>query len=121
MGEEDLQVFDRNVLDGIDFSSYPGMDFSGQFWGEGDAAPSTARDYVFVQENPFRADERALQHGIQLFRDGKLGEAILAFEAVVQREPMSSDAWRWLGTAHAENDEDKVYVVQRVLLERPRN
>ena len=42
------------------------------------------------------------------FDNGSLEEAIMAFEAVVQREPASSDAWRWLGTAHAENDEDKL-------------
>ena len=35
-------------------------------------------------------------------------EAILAFEAEVQREPQNSDAWRWLGTAHADNDGDKL-------------
>jgi hypothetical protein len=36
-------------------------------------------------------------------------DAILAFEAAVLREPGNAEAWRWLGTAHAENDEDKMY------------
>lgn len=62
-------------------------------------------------------------HSIQLFHEGRLGEAILALEAEVQRNPNNSDAWRWLGTAHAENDEDKVAVIalQRSLTADPEN
>ncbi len=35
-----------------------------------------------------------------------LSEAILALEAEVQRHPGHTDAWRLLGTAHAENEDD---------------
>ena len=45
---------------------------------------------------------------MEQYEKGSLVQAVLAFEAVVQKDPLSSDAWRWLGTAHAENDEDKL-------------
>lgn len=47
---------------------------------------------------------------MSLYQSGSLNDAILAFEAVVHRDPQSSDAWRWLGTAHADNDEDKLAI-----------
>lgn len=47
---------------------------------------------------------------MELFKAKSLNDAILALEVVVQRDPQNSDAWRWLGTAHAENDEDKLYL-----------
>ena len=44
--------------------------------------------------------------GKELFRRGVLSEAVLALEAEVQRSPRSVEAWRLLGTVHAENDDD---------------
>ena len=38
---------------------------------------------------------------------GLLSEAILALEAAVLRDDNNSEAWRMLGVAHAENDDDK--------------
>jgi hypothetical protein len=37
---------------------------------------------------------------------GVLSEAALALEAEVQAHPDNADAWRLLGTVHAENDDD---------------
>lgn len=37
---------------------------------------------------------------------GVLSEAALALEAEVQANPGNADAWRLLGTVHAENDDD---------------
>ena len=45
--------------------------------------------------------------GKELFRDGLLSEARLALEAEVQRQPGNVEAWRLLGTVHAENDNDQ--------------
>ena len=47
---------------------------------------------------------------MKLYQHGSLNDAILAFEATVQQDTSNSDAWRWLGTAHADNDEDKQFV-----------
>ena len=45
--------------------------------------------------------------GKALFQSGLLSEAVLALEAEVQRQPKNVDAWRLLGTVHAENDDDQ--------------
>lgn len=44
---------------------------------------------------------------MRLFDAGELSSAILAFEAELQLRPDNAEAWRMLGTSHAENDEDK--------------
>lgn len=41
------------------------------------------------------------------YRRGVLSEAALALEAEVQAQPGNAEAWRLLGTVHAENDDDQ--------------
>ncbi len=38
-------------------------------------------------------------------------EAILAFEAALQKDPQDSNCWRLLGTCYAENDDDPTAIV----------
>ncbi|GFH20458.1 peroxisomal targeting signal 1 receptor, partial [Haematococcus lacustris] len=64
-------------------------------------------EYVFTANNPFAGDEQALTKGKDLFRRGVLTEAALALEAEVQAHPKNAEAWRLLGTVHAENDDDQ--------------
>jgi peroxin-5 len=52
-------------------------------------------------------DPDALAKGKALFQSGLLSEAALALEAEVQRSPANVEAWRLLGTVHAENDDDQ--------------
>jgi peroxin-5 len=66
--------------------------------------------YDFAQDNPFVKSPTPFTDALQLYKDGDLSDAILAFEATVLREPTNVEAWRWLGTAHAENDEDKMAI-----------
>jgi peroxin-5 len=44
---------------------------------------------------------------MELFRLGQINEAVLAFEAQLQKSPDHDECWRMLGACHAENDEDK--------------
>ena len=46
-------------------------------------------------------------HPLHSHRRGVLTEAALALEAEVQTNPTNSEAWRLLGTVHAENDDDQ--------------
>ncbi|GLC64505.1 hypothetical protein PLESTF_000173300 [Pleodorina starrii] len=64
-------------------------------------------EYVFSEENPFLGDPEAQQKGKDLFRRGVLSEAALALEAEVRAHPDNAEAWRLLGTVHAENDDDR--------------
>ena len=66
--------------------------------------------YAFTDAsaNPSMGTDPALafDRGVQLFREGKLKEAILAFESVVQAVPDHADAWSYLGEAQAHNEEE---------------
>jgi len=66
-----------------------------------------AEPYTFAEDNPFLGEADPLATGKQLFRTGVLSEAALALEAALQRDPSCVEAWRLLGTVHAENDDDK--------------
>ncbi len=52
-------------------------------------------------------DPESFAKGKALFKSGLLSEAVLALEAEVQRRPDNVEAWRLLGTVHAENDDDQ--------------
>jgi tetratricopeptide (TPR) repeat protein len=68
---------------------------------------NTALDeYVFAEENPFRSHAQPFERGVELLKRGQTSDAVLAFEAAVQRRPEHADAWRLLGQAHAQNDKD---------------
>ncbi|CAL5229175.1 g12450 [Coccomyxa viridis] len=70
-------------------------------------AAAAADDYKFAENNPFLNDMNSLAKGKSLFQSGLLSEAVLALEAEVQRQPQNVEAWRLLGTVHAENDDDQ--------------
>jgi peroxin-5 len=83
--------------------------------GNGNAAaafappPPSAAAYTFapLASNPFQNDTAAMQKGRDLFQRGLLSEAVLALEAEVAARPDDGAAWRLLGEAHAENDDDR--------------
>jgi tetratricopeptide (TPR) repeat protein len=53
----------------------------------------------------------ALHEGRRLFRVGRIPEAILALEAAIRRDSTLSEAWRLLGNAHSENEDDKTAIL----------
>lgn len=60
-------------------------------------------------------DPDSFAKGKALFQDGLLSEAVLALEAEVQRQPNNVEAWRLLGTVHAENDDDQQVSAKHLL------
>lgn len=82
-----------------------------------------AEDYAFKPNNPFMADAHSFAKAKSLFRHGVLSEAAYALEAEVQRQPGNVDAWRLLGTVHAENDDDTqaISAMARALKADPTN
>ncbi|SPQ98402.1 TPR repeat [Plasmodiophora brassicae] len=68
--------------------------------------PTRHASYVFAESNPFMRSEDPMQEGLSLMKAGLLGDAVLAFEAEVQRSPNNVDAWRLLGQCNADNEND---------------
>lgn len=50
--------------------------------------------------------EGALEMGARLLREGRLRRAMLCLEAAVRQEADLSEAWRLLGSCHAESEDD---------------
>ena len=82
------------------------------------AGVAEKHSYQFIpaQQNPYLSAEetqrdlsKLMEEGLRLYREGKIKQAILCFESLVQDSAGSEndEAWRLLGACHAENDEDK--------------
>jgi peroxin-5 len=66
-------------------------------------------DYIFTRPNPYDGNPNALEIGRDLIKTGVLSEATLALEAAAKQSSEGIpviEAWRLLGEAHAENDDD---------------
>lgn len=63
--------------------------------------------YVFSELNPYVGHPNPFQEGQELFHKGLISEAVLALEAEVLKNSDNSEGWRFLGLAHAENDDDQ--------------
>lgn len=76
-------------------------------WNNVQDEPKT---YELAAENKFadhKNEEELFELGMRLFNEGELKEAILAFQAVVEKDMGNSEAWRMLGVVHQELDEDR--------------
>ncbi|MCJ1379750.1 Peroxisomal membrane signal receptor PTS1 [Xylographa soralifera] len=64
-------------------------------------------DYLFEEENIFRAVGDPFQEGVKIMEEaGNLSLAALAFEAAVQKDPAHIAAWNMLGSAQAQNEKE---------------
>ncbi len=64
-------------------------------------------DYLFEEDNVFRAVGNPFEEGIRIMSEGgNLSLAALAFEAAVQKDPQHVEAWTMLGSAQAQNEKE---------------
>jgi len=64
-------------------------------------------DYIFEEDNAFRAVNNPFEEGMKIMREGgNLSLAALAFEAAVQKDPKHVQAWTMLGSAQAQNEKE---------------
>eukprot|EP01133_Synstelium_polycarpum_P009174 gene9174-10765_t len=63
------------------------------------------RDYEFIISEPLA--DHTFETGMNLFNKGLITDAIVSLESEVMRNPDNSEAWMFLGIAHAENDKDQ--------------
>lgn len=63
--------------------------------------------YIFNKEkNLYSSKNNCYDIGLQLSNKGDIYQAILAFEAEVQKNPKNASAWKMLGKCHQECDDD---------------
>eukprot|EP01065_Artemidia_motanka_P051495 TRINITY_DN9104_c2_g1_i1.p1 TRINITY_DN9104_c2_g1~~TRINITY_DN9104_c2_g1_i1.p1 ORF type:complete len:586 (+),score=176.73 TRINITY_DN9104_c2_g1_i1:27-1760(+) len=73
--------------------------------------------YQFEANNPYLDHPEPYKEGLDLLAAGSLAEAVLAFEAAVQRESDHVEAWQHLGVTQAANEKD-VHAVAALLKSR---
>lgn len=71
--------------------------------------PPPAPSYTMVESNQYAGQVLPLQQGVEAFHRGELPEAIQMLEttATADNTTDAGEAWRWLGMAHAETDDDR--------------
>ena len=104
----DMRFEDLNfeIGDGLqpDFDPWNGFD---AMQPQGGFRDPQLGDYLFEDENVFRAVEDPFGEGMKIMQEaGNLSLAALAFEAAVQKNPQHVEAWNMLGSAQAQNEKE---------------
>jgi len=107
-GEGWADEFGQGGMPGMEelMKQYGGEDWAQHFQDMMAGGGNTA-GYEFEENNHYLSHEDPFQAGVELLEAGTLCEAVLAFEAAVQRNEGHKEGWRYLGVSQAANEKDR--------------
>ncbi|XP_025836363.1 peroxisomal targeting signal 1 receptor isoform X2 [Agrilus planipennis] len=81
------------------------------------------KEYEFAEDNPMLKESNPFETGKKMLAIGDFPSAVLCFEAAVQKNPDNADAWLYLGTTQAENEQDSyaISALKRCIQLQPDN
>uniref|UniRef100_A0A1I7SRG4 TPR_REGION domain-containing protein n=1 Tax=Bursaphelenchus xylophilus TaxID=6326 RepID=A0A1I7SRG4_BURXY len=104
VGNQEVPTLDQATLDAeFDKIFHAGMDE----WSGVEEMSEYPMEYQFAETNQYaNSDIDLMAQGSTEMRNGNTQEAILLYEAQVQKNPRDAEAWCKLGFCHAENEHD---------------
>lgn len=106
--KSNLDFWDRLEGEWDDLIRRDGED-AHSWYSESNAAVN--KGYTFEEDNPLIDHPNPFEEGLKKLKEGDLISAILLFEAEVKQRPEHAEAWQYLGTSQAENEQDIAAII----------